>query len=144
MGLLRAAIPQTPLSSPSQGPFPTPRQGLQPPRSGATSASCSPKCLESTTASAKPSDEDLAGPVPCRAGMAVLACLAVGLGGRRMLLGKGCGGPSGSPGSLLCKWTRGPGLCWPPQQPIAPGNASFCLCLEGTQQKRAAKSGLTF
>lgn len=82
---------------PIAGALPDPRRGLEPPRSGATGASCSPKCLESTRASVKRSDEDLAGPVPCRARTTVLACLAVGLGGRRMLLGEGCGGPSGSP-----------------------------------------------
>lgn len=38
----------------------------------------------------------------------------------------------------------GPGLGWPPRQPVAPGDASFCLRLEGTQQTRAAKSGRTF
>ena len=102
------------------------------------------RCLSHLKPLAKPLEDDLAGPVPWRAGTAVLACLVTGLGGRRMLLGKGCGGPSGSSGSLLCKWAGGPWLCWPPRQPVAPGNASFCLCLEGTQQKRAAKSRWTF
>lgn len=127
---------------PSAGALPNPvLRSAATKRSGATGVSCSPKCQESTKLLAKPSDEDLAGCIPCRAGVAVLGCLA---GGRRILIGKGCGGPSGSPENLLHKWAGGPGLCWPPWQPIAPSNACFYWYLERMQQKRAAKSGWTF
>lgn len=38
----------------------------------------------------------------------------------------------------------GPGLCWPPRQPVAPGDALFCLRLEGTQQKKSCQEWANF
>lgn len=67
-------------------------------------------------------------------GRASLPCH--GVCGQKDAPRQGLGWPQQVPGFLLCKWSG---------QPVAPGNnASFCLFLEGTQEKRAAKNGWTF
>lgn len=110
--------------SPNTSPLKSdPNQGLQSP----TGDSCRAKCPESAN---KPLERGHCSPCPLKS-----------WGGNAFPGGWGKeNAPRWGVLAPVSPWANGlagPGLCWSPQ------SASFCRCLEGTQQQRAAKSGWT-